>query len=151
MVVRAACAGTTKKGDPCTMPAARGSDYCYLHDPDPAVAARRKRNASRAATLGNSKIDAEIRDVRLMAKELVQLTVSGELDVVVRKRLTEITQILQVYCRLAELELVAGGRPKFSAPGEYGMPEDTAGKARDWAEGEAVRERKKQEFMGTLE
>jgi hypothetical protein len=79
------------------MPAAKRSEYCYLHDPDPAVAARRKRNASRAARIGNSKIDAEIRDVRLMAKELVELTVSGELDVVVRKRLTEITQILQVY------------------------------------------------------
>ena len=45
---------------------------------------------------------------------------------------------------------MAGGRPKFSAPGEYGMPEDTAGKARDWAEGEDERERKKQEFMGNL-
>ena len=118
----AACAGTTKQGNPCTMPAAKGSDYCYLHDPDPAIAERRKRNASRAATLGNSKIDAEIRDVRLMAKELVELTVSGGLDVVVRKRLTEITQILQVYCRLAELELVAGGRPRFSEPGSTECP-----------------------------
>ena len=133
MVVTAVCRGTKRDGTPCTMPAARGSDYCYLHDP--ALAERRSRNASRAATLGNSKVGAEIRAVRLMAKELVELTVSGELDVVVRKRLTEITQILKVYCRLAELELVAGGRPKFSAPGEYGMPSDTAEKARDWWEG----------------
>ena len=49
----AVCAGTTKKDRPCTMPAARASDYCYLHDPDPAVAARRRRNASRAAAIGN--------------------------------------------------------------------------------------------------
>ena len=65
----AACAGTTKKGARCTMPAAKASDFCYLHDPDPAVAQRRSRNASRAATLGNSKIGAEIRSTRLLVRE----------------------------------------------------------------------------------
>jgi hypothetical protein len=132
----AVCAGRTKKDRPCTMPAAGGSDYCYLHDPDPAVAARRRRNASRAASIGNSKIDAELRGVRLMVKELVELTVSNELDLRVKRRLTEITQLIQSYCRLAELELAAGGRPRFSEPGEYGLPEDTAEKAREWAENE---------------
>ena len=146
----AVCRGTTKKDRPCAMPAAGVSDYCYLHDPDPAVAARRKRNASRAATLGNSKIDSEIRDVRRMAKELVKLTVSNELDLRVKKRLNEIVQLLQVYSRLAELELSAGGRPRFSEPGEYGMPPDTPARSQKWAEGEAERERKKQEFMGNL-
>ena len=142
----AVCAGTTKKDRPCTVPSARGSDYCYLHDPDPAVAARCSRNASRAAAIGNSKIGGEIRDVRLMAKGLVEQTVSGELDLVVRKRLTEIAQILQVYCRLAELELAAGGRPRFSEPGEYGLPQDTAEKARGWAE----KEGEKAKFMETI-
>ena len=123
--MRASCAGTTKKGGRCTMPAAKGSDYCYLHDPDPVIAERRKRNASRAATLGNSKIDSEIRDVRLMAKELVELTVSNELDLRVKKRLNEVVQLLQVYSRLAELELSAGGRRRFAEPGEYGVPPDT--------------------------
>lgn len=128
------------------MPAADASDYCYLHDPDPAMAARRSRNASRAATLGNSKIGGEIRDMRLMTKELVEQTVSGELDLRVKKRLTEIAQLLQTYCRLAELELAAGGRPKFSAPGEYGLPEATAEKARKWAE----KEGQKATFMENL-
>jgi hypothetical protein len=129
-----------------------------LHDPDPAVAARRRRNASRAASIGNSKIDGEIRDVRLMAKELVEATVSNELDFRVKKRLTEITQLLQVYARLAELELGAGGRPNFSGPGEYGLPEDTAERAREWAEKEAEKEKLmegiadfNQDPMGTLE
>ena len=137
----ASCAGTTKKDRSCTMPAAEGSDYCYLHDPDPAVAARRRRNASRVASIGNSKIDGEIRDVRLMTKELVEQTVSGELDLRVKRRLTEITQLIQSYCRLAELDLAAGGRPRFSEPGEYGLPEDTADKAKEWAgrEGEKAR------------
>jgi hypothetical protein len=140
------------------MPAAGGSDYCYLHDPDPAMAARRRRNASRAATIGNSKIDGEIRGVRLMAKDLVEQTVSGELDVRVKKRLVPIAQLLQVYCRLAELELAAGGRPKFSEPGEYGLPEDTAEKARNWAEKEGEKARIMEgiaefnkDLMGTLE
>src|SRR5918995_6758158 len=108
----AACAGTTKKDARCTMPAARGSDYCYLHDPDPAIAERRKRNASRAATLGNSKIGAEIRSTRLMVRELLEVTLSGDLDPVVRKRLAEVVQLLQSYCRLAELEIAAGERPR---------------------------------------
>jgi hypothetical protein len=140
------------------MPAAGGSGYCFLHDPDPAVAARRKRNASRAATIGNSKIDGEIRDVRLMAKELVELTVSGELDLRVKRRLTEITQLIQSYCRLAELELSAGGRPRFSEPGEYGLPEDTAENTREWAEkeGEGARIMEgiadfNRDLLGTLE
>jgi hypothetical protein len=125
VVAVAICVGKTKKDRSCTIPAAEGSDYCYLHDPDPTVAARRRRNASRAAAIGNSKIEGEIRDVRLMTKELVELTVSNGLDLRVKKRLTEIAQILQVYCRLAELELAVGGRPKFSEPGEYSLPEDT--------------------------
>jgi hypothetical protein len=140
------------------MPAAGGSDYCYLHDPDPAVAARRKRNASRAAAIGNSKIDAELRGARLMTKELVEQTVSGELDLRVKRRLTEITQLIQSYCRLAELELAAGGRPRFSEPGEYGLPEDTAQKAREWAGREAEKERSTEgiaafnkDSLGTLE
>src|SRR5215211_678387 len=131
----AACEGTTKKGARCTMPAAKGSDWCYLHDPDPAVAQRRKRNASRAATLGNSKIGAEIRSTRLLVRDIVELTVSGNLDSLIRKRLTEIAQLLQVYARLAELEITAGERPKA---GDVALPENTAEKAKEWAEGEAA-------------
>jgi len=90
-------------------PAAKGSDYCYLHDP--VVAERRKRNASRAATLGNSKIGAEIRSTRLKVRDLVETTVSGELNPAIRKRLAEVVQLVQSYCRLAELEISAGEGP----------------------------------------
>lgn len=155
----AICAGTTKKDRPCTMPAAKGSDYCYLHDPDPAVAARRRRNASRAATLGNSKVSSEIRDVRLMTRDLIELTVSGRLDLAAKKRLTEITQMLQVYSRLAELEMAAGEVPKFPGKGHHvALPEDTAEKAKEWAEKEGERARImggiakfNKDPMGTLE
>ena len=140
----AVCSGTRRDGGACTLPATAGSPWCWNHDPS--RAGERTRNASRAASAKHSKIDGEIRDVRVMAKELVERTVSGELDLVVRKRLTELAQLLQVYCRLAELELAAGDRPKFSESGEYGLPEDTAKKAKEWAE----REAEKQKFMTTI-
>src|SRR5919107_731770 len=129
------------------MPAAKGSDWCYLHDPDPAVARRRKRNASRAATLGNSKIGAEIRSTRLLVRDIVELTVSGDLDPLIRKRLTEIAQLLQVYARLAELEIAAGERPRAE---DVVLPDDTAERVKGWAEGEAEREKQREEFMGKL-
>ena len=109
------------------MPAAKGSAYCYLHDPDPAVAQRRKRNASRAATLGNSRIGAEIRSTRLLVRELIDLTLSSELHPLVRKRLTEVIQILQVYCRLSALELAAGEKPQ---PEDVSLPGDTPERVR---------------------
>src|SRR5215207_4376748 len=105
----------------------KGSDYCYLHDPDPAVAERRRRNASRAATLGNSKIGAEIRSTRLMVRELLELTLSGDLDPLVRKRLAEGVPLVQSYWRLAELEIAAGERPRT---GEGALPEDMPERAR---------------------
>ena len=143
----AACAGTTRKGGRCTMPAARGSDYCYLHDPDPAIAARRKRNASRAATLGNSRVGAEIRSTRLLVRELVEMTVANDLHPLVRKRLTDVVGLLQTYARLAELEINAGERPRA---GDVALPEDTAEKAKEWAKGEEEREREREELVGEL-
>jgi hypothetical protein len=105
--MRAACQGTKRDDLPCTANAMSGSRYCWHHDPDHAE--ERRRNASRAATLGNSKIGAEIRSMRLMVRELLEVTLSGSLDPVVRKRLAEIVQLVQSYCRLAELEFAAGG------------------------------------------
>ena len=135
----AVCSGTKRDGEPCTAVVGPGELWCYHHDP--ARAEERSRNASHAASAKHSKIDAELRDVRLMARELVERTVSNELDVRVKKRLVPIAQLLQVYARLAELELAAGGRPRFSQPGEYGLPEETAEKAKRWAEREGEREK----------
>ena len=129
------------------MPAAKGSDYCYLHDPDPAVAERRKRNASRAATLGNSRIGAEIRSTRLMVRELLDLTLSNELHLQVRKRLTEVIQLLQTYARLAELELTAGEKPR---PGDVSLPEGTKERVTEWADGEETRVREREGLVEEL-
>ena len=62
--MRAACQGTKRDDLPCTANAMSGSRYCWHHDPDHAE--ERRRNASRSATLGNSKVGAEIRSTRLM-------------------------------------------------------------------------------------
>jgi hypothetical protein len=135
----APCAGTKRDGKPCAADPITGERWCWHHHP--ALAEERRRNASRAATIGNSKIDGEIRSTRLLVRDIVETTVSGELDFRVKRRLTEITQLIQSYCRLAELELAAGGRPRFSEPGGYGLPEDTAEKANEWAEKEAEKEK----------
>jgi hypothetical protein len=129
------------------MPAAKGSDYCYVHDPDPALATKRSRNASRAATLGNSKIGAEIRSTRLLVRDLLETIVSGDLDPVIRRRLAEVVQLVQSYCRLAELEIAAGERPKT---GEVALPGDTGERIKGWAEGEAEREKQREAFMVKL-
>jgi len=129
-----------QEGRRCTQPAAKGSDLCYLHDPDPNVAERR-RNARRAARVGNSKIGAEIRGVRMMVRDLVETTVSGDLHPTVKKRLSEVAGLLQVYSRLAELEVTSGEAPRFPGKGYVALPEDTAEKAREWAEGEEAKVR----------
>ena len=145
----AACHGTKRDGEPCTANAMPGSQYCWHHDPDHAE--ERSRNASRAATLGNSKVGAEIRGTRLMVRDLVETTISGRLDPTVRKRLTEVTQLIQSYCRLAELEVTSGEAPRFPGKGYAALPEDTPERAREWAGGEAEREHEREAFMGKLQ
>jgi hypothetical protein len=141
-----ACRGTKRDGERCMANAMPGSRYCWHHDPEHAE--ERRRNASRAATLGNSRIGAEVRSTRLMVRDLLETTISGDLDPLIRKRLTEIAQLLQVYARLAELEISAGERPRT---GEVALPEDTAMKAKEWAQGEAEREKQREAFMGRLQ
>ena len=69
----------------------------------------------------------------MLVRDIVELTVSNELNPSVRKRLTEVVQLFQVYCRLAELEIAAGGRPRA---GEVALPEATFDQVKEWAEGE---------------
>jgi hypothetical protein len=52
------------------------------------------------------------------------------------------------YCRLAELEIAAGDRPRA---GDVSLPEDTSERLKEWAEGEAEREHKREAFMGKLQ
>src|SRR5215217_5623590 len=145
----ALCAGTTRAGKPCTVSVPDGERYCYNHDPS--YAEERKRSATRAARVGNSKVGAELKGVRLMVRDLVETTVSGELHPTVKKRLSEVVGLLQVYSRLAELEIASGDVPRFPGKDYVALPEDTAEKAKGWAEGEAEREKAQEAFMGRLQ
>ena len=88
--------------------------------------------------------------MRLMVRDLVETTVSGDLHPTVKKRLSDIVGLLQVYSRLAELEIGSGEAPRFPGKGYVALPEDTSKKARKWAEGEAEREKQRAEFVGRL-
>ena len=75
----------------------------------------------------------------------------------VRKRLQEVVQLLQVYARLAELEITsmqAGGEklPTFNAREalDVGLPEGTKEKVQEWVEGEQERERRREEGRQVL-
>ena len=105
----AVCQGTKRDGAACTLPARAGSSWCWNHDPDRAD--ERSRNASHAATMKHSKVGQELREIREFIWELLELTITDRLPGTVRKRLTEIVQLLQCYLRAAELEMRAAEEP----------------------------------------
>ena len=104
-------------------------------------------STSRISSSGASRIGAEIRSTRLLVRELLDLTLSNELHLQVRKRLAEIVQLLQTYARLAELELAAGEKPR---PGDVSLPGDTPERVREWAEGEEAKEREREGLVDEL-
>ena len=82
-----------------------------------------------------------------MVRELLDLTLSNELHLQVRKRLTEVIQLLQTYARLAELELAAGEKPR---PGDVSLPEDTKERVTEWVEGEEASVREEEALVEDL-
>jgi hypothetical protein len=72
---------------------------------------------------------------------------SGSLRGGVGKRLTEVVQLLQVYCSLAELEIAAGERPKAE---DIALPENTGQRVRQWAEAEEGKMREGKELAEEL-
>lgn len=105
----AVCAGTKRNGEPCAADPMPGSRYCWHHDP--ARAEERRRNASRAASAKHSSVARELRDLRDLIWEVLELTVSERLPATVRKRLAEVIQLLQCYLRAVELEMRAIEEP----------------------------------------
>jgi len=105
----AVCSGTKRDGEPCTASVRPGEHYCYNHNPEYAEA--RKQSATRAATLKHSSIGRELREIRELMWDLLELIIADRLPLAVRKRLTEIVQLLQCYLRAAELEMRAAEEP----------------------------------------
>jgi hypothetical protein len=69
------CAGITREGQRCTLPADPSSGMCWLHDP--ARADERHRHASRAA---RSKGNREVATLKEEIKAVITDVKSGDLD-----------------------------------------------------------------------
>jgi hypothetical protein len=105
----AVCSGTKRNGEPCTLPALSGERFCYNHHPDRAE--ERRRNASRAATAKHSSVGRELREVRELISELLNVLLSGQLPPRINRELQSVVQLLQCYLRAAELEMRAAEEP----------------------------------------
>ncbi len=144
------CKGTKRNGTLCTLPAMAGSDYCFNHNP--ANAEYRKRSASRAATAKHSRVHQEIRDVRQLVRDMLELLVTDELNEGARRELQNIIQLLQVYCRLAELEVQTGtaAKPVFGKSPDI-APGVSAEEIAGHVEGVDAAERGKAELFRAVE
>ncbi len=69
-----ACAGITRAGERCTLPAQGPSGMCWLHDP--ARADQRHRHASKAA---RSKGNREVADLKNEIRTVIADVRAGEL------------------------------------------------------------------------
>jgi hypothetical protein len=70
---------------------------------------------------------------------------SGELHPLVRRRLTEVVQLLQVFARLAEIEIASGERPRA---GDVISPSLGLKVRQEWAGGEGAKVRETEELAG---
>ena len=107
---------------------------------------KRKRSASRAATAKHSSVGKELREVRELIWELLELTINDRLSVVVRKRLIEIVQMLQCYLRAAELEMRAAEEPLRSDLDVAGLKAQVLGRIEELE----ARERERKELLAYL-
>ena len=105
----ATCAGKTRKGSACTANSIPGQQWCYHHHP--AYAEERKQSASHAATSKYSSVAKELRELRELIWELLDVLLSDNLPLRVRRELQNVVQLLQCYLRAAELEMRAAAEP----------------------------------------
>jgi hypothetical protein len=61
------CSATKANGERCTLPAKGSHGLCWTHDPK--NAAKRRRNASKAAT---AKADREVREIKAEIRDLIK-------------------------------------------------------------------------------
>lgn len=103
------CGGTKRDGEPCPTVVPTDQRYCYHHDPSRAE--ERRRNASRAASAKHSSVAHELRDIRGLIWELLQVLLSDRLPPRVKKELQNVVQLLQCCLRAVELEMRASEEP----------------------------------------
>jgi hypothetical protein len=93
----ARCSSLTRKGDQCAASAAPGSAYCFMHDP--AHAAERSRNASKAAKA--KQAPTELSAIKQELKDLISAVHTGE---VARGTAAVMAQLFNVLLRGLEIE-----------------------------------------------
>ena len=120
------------------------SSWCWNHDP--VRAEERRRNASHAATAKHSSVARELRKVRELIWELLNVLLSDRLSAGVRKRLTEVVQLLQCYLRAAELEMRAAEEPLRSDLDVAGLKAQVLGRIEELE----AREREREELLAEL-
>ena len=92
----ARCAGYKPDGSPCERIVSASQTYCYAHDP--ATAAQRSRNASKAA---RSKPSRELVAVKTQLRELADGVLAGEVE---QDAAAVASRILGVYLRAVDAE-----------------------------------------------
>jgi hypothetical protein len=70
------CSATKANGERCTLPAKESHGLCWTHAPE--HAAKRRRNASKAAT---AKADTEFREAKAEIRELIRAVKEDGFDV----------------------------------------------------------------------
>ena len=86
------CRATKRNGERCTLPAKESHGLCWTHAPE--NAARRRRNASKAAT---AKADKEIRETKAELRDLVRLVREEDFDVSKANTINRLYQTLLQY------------------------------------------------------
>ena len=142
--MRAACEGTKRNGEPCTASAITGERWCYHHHPS--FAEERRRNSSRAATAKHSSIGKDLREVRELVWELLDVLLSDRLPPRVRKELQSVVQLLQCYLRAAELEMRAAEEPLKGNLDAAGLKAQVLGRIEELE----AQEREREEIMSEL-
>ena len=149
MVVTDKCQGTRRDGSPCTVGVPPGQRWCYHHDP--ALAERRSRNASRAASAKHSSIGKELGEIRELILELLGVLLADGLPVRVRKELQNVVQLLQCYLRAVELEMRAAEEPLKSDLDAKGLKAQVLGRIEELEEREREREEMLLELVPAME
>jgi hypothetical protein len=86
------CSASKPNGERCKRTAEGPEGYCWTHAPE--NAAKRRRNASRAAT---AKADKEIRETKAEIRELVRLVREEDFDVSKANSINRLYQTLLQY------------------------------------------------------
>jgi hypothetical protein len=86
------CSATKANGARCTLPAKGSQEFCWSHAPE--NAAKRRRNASKAAT---AKADKEIRQTKAEIRELVRMVREEDFDVSKANTINRLYQTLLQY------------------------------------------------------